>query len=303
MQNRQLIAIAGLVATIAFAAMAVVRLAGTESDPPFISGGQFEASGVVSVPGSQGVLFVDDSQRQQIFWMEMGPDGTQVGGVTPVALGADVMDPEGITANSTHFFVVGSQSKPTGSEGDGLARFRFDRTSRRVSGVERITGLKGWLAGKVAELRGFEGRSGDDALNIEGLAWDPAGQRLLLGLRSPVVDGQALIIPLSLINPAAAFTTTNLRVDGGKAIRLALGGAGIRSIEYDEVAKAFQVIAGDEGKRDWRLVEWNGQAPGTLREVTTFAKHLKPEGVARAMLQGRPVRVIVFDTSRVSVFN
>lgn len=303
MQNRQYIALFGLLTTIAFAALCVVRLAGAESDPPFIAGGQFEASGVVHVPGTQGVLFVDDSQRQQIFWMEMGPDGSQVGGVTPVALGADVMDPEGITANATHVYVVGSQSKATGSEGDGLVRFRFDRTTRRAMAVDRITGLKGWLAGKVAELRGFEGRSGDDALNIEGLAWDPIGQRLLLGLRSPIVDKQALVIPLKMVDPAAPFTVGNLRVDGDKAIRLSLGGAGIRSLEYDTVTKMFQVISGDEGSRDWRLLEWNGQSTGTVREVATFAKHLKPEGVTRANLRGRPVRVIVFDTSRMSILN
>lgn len=303
MRNRQLIPIIGLLATIAFATIAVVRLAGKESDPPFIAGGKFEASGVVSLPNSQGVLFVDDGQRQQVFWMELGPDGTQVGGVTPVALGADVMDPEGITANPTHVFVVGSQSKATGSEGDGLVRFRFDRATRRASMVDRITGLKGWLAGKVPELRGYGGRSGDDGLNIEGLAWDPVGQRLLLGLRSPVVDGQALVIPLKMIDPAAPFTAANLRVDGSKAIRLALGGAGIRSIEYDTVAKAFQVIAGDEGASDWRLLEWKGEGTGNPAVVTSFAKHLKPEGVTRAMLRGRSVRVVVFDTSRVSVMD
>jgi hypothetical protein len=35
-------------------------------------------------------------------------------------------------------------------------------------------------------------------LNVEGVAWDRQKRRLLLGLRSPVVNGHALVVPLKL---------------------------------------------------------------------------------------------------------
>lgn len=306
MKHRELIPIAGLAATIAIAVGCVVQLAGQSADPRTIAGGRFESSGVAYVPDSRGVLFVDDGQRQQIFWMELTADGAQHGSAVPVSLDADVTDPEGITSNRTHFYVVGSQSKTTGSDGDGLVRFRFNARTRQAEGLERVQGLKAWLAANVAELRGADRQKGKQALNIEGLAWDPINQRLLMGLRTPIIDGHALVVPVTLIDPAAPLTAANLRVDGGKAIRLALDGAGIRSLEYDETTQSFHVIAGagsNKGDGDFRIMEWKGEGPDGLRELARFPGKLKPEGITRAMLDGKPTRVVVFDTGRYTLLN
>ena len=141
----------------------------------------------------------------------------------------------------------------------------------------------------------------DGGINVEGLAWDPNGGRLLLGLRSPVVQGQALIVPLKLRNPQGAFSFENMEVEGRKAIRLPLGGAGIRSMEYDELRKTFQLITGagpDAEKIDFKLWEWsgNGESP-RLREAETFDRSLKPEGITRVSAGDQNFIFIVFDTS------
>jgi len=137
--------------------------------------------------------------------------------------------------------------------------------------------------------------------NVEGLAWDARGGRLLLGLRSPVVDGHALVVPLRLRDPRGAFSHDNLEVEGAKAIRLPLGGAGVRSIEYDESAKAFRVITGagpNSEKLDFKLWKWDGDAARpALRETGAFDRRLKPEGVTRVSSAGRDFTFIVFDTS------
>lgn len=71
--------------------------------PRPIAGGPFEASGVAYVPGTTGVLFADDHESRAVFWMELGPDGTQKG------------------------------------RGEaGLVRFRFDPHSGRVTGGEQV---------------------------------------------------------------------------------------------------------------------------------------------------------------------
>jgi hypothetical protein len=107
----------------------------------------------------------------------------------------------------------------------GLVRFRFDAQGRRVQGTESVAGLKRFLAENVAELRGMENRKyKDGGINVEGIAWDARGRRLLLGLRSPVVDGQALVIPLRLRDPQGVFSAANLEVEGGRAIRLPFNG-------------------------------------------------------------------------------
>jgi hypothetical protein len=270
-----------------------------------ITGGLFEASGVAHVPGSNQLLFVDDGRTREIFLMEITGAGAQSGPATRIPLAANVTDLEGITWDGRHFYVVGSQSKDTGFDGDGLVRFTFDAAGRRADSVERIRGLKAWLAANVTELRGTERRIGDHVLNIEGIAWDPDGGRLLLGLRAPVIDGLALIVPIRLLDAKAAFSLENLRVDG-PTIRLDLGGEGIRSIEYDDRAKAFRIFTGatlNEEDREFRLVEWDGKSGSLPREISRFSRLLKPEGIARADLDGRSISVIVFDTGGFTVMD
>ena len=262
-----------------------------------IAGGEFEISGVAHVPGSNQVLVLDDDTTGEIFLVEVAQDSTQLGDAVPVPLGTDVTDMEGITFDGTYFYVVGSQSKPTGFDGIGLIRFRFDPVTRRVSDLETIGNLKEWLADNVAELRGTARQIGDHVLNIEALAWDPVGSRLLLGLRAPVVDGQALVVPVRLIDSAGPFTRDNLRADG-PAVRVDLGGDGIRSLEYDPAAKAFRLITGatlNEETRDFRLVEWSGRDGTPVRDIALYSRKLKPEGIANAELHGNRTKVLVFD--------
>jgi hypothetical protein len=276
---------------------------GSADSTTVIAGGPFEPSGVVHVPESNYLLFVDDGRAREILLMELAADGRQVGDAIPIALHAEVTDPEGITTDGKYFYVVGSQSKKTGFEGDGLVRFTFNPTNRQIENVERIQGLKAWLAASVPELAGTAKQIGDEVLNIEGLAWDPVNGRLLLGLRTPQAGGAALILPIKLADSALPFSEENLRFDG-PAIRVNLGGAGIRGIEYDAARKAFQVIGGaglDEESRDFQVSEWSGEPAAEPVGGLTYSRDLKPEGFTRAMVGGRSMSVIVFDVGRFSV--
>lgn len=63
-------------------------------------------------------------------------------------------------------------------------RFRYNPNSQSAESVETTSDLKRFLIENVSELRDMESvKAKDDGINIEGLAWDPAGNRLLLGLR------------------------------------------------------------------------------------------------------------------------
>ena len=95
----------------------------------------------------------------------------------------------------------------------------------------------------------------------------------------------------------------NLTVDG-PTLRIALEGAGIRGIEWDAVAGAFLVIAGasmDDENRDFRVFEWDGRSRRPLREIATYRRVLKPEGIARGVVGGAPARIVVFDVGHVAV--
>lgn len=266
------------------------------------AGGTFEASGVVQVPGKDSVLFVDDGRTNEVFWMRLTEDRKQAGAINPIKLSASIIDLEGITSDGDYFYVVGSQSKAKGGDLTGLARFKFDENNKQAADTQAIDGLKNFLADNVAELRGMHKRKySDGGINVEGLAWDPRSNRLLLGLRSPVVDGQALVVPLKLRDPQGAFSSANLEVEGQKAIRLPLGGAGIRSIEFDKERATFQLITGagpNSENMDFKVWEWSGNGePPTLRETDKFDRRLKPEGITRVSAGDQSFIFIVFDTS------
>ena len=83
-----------------------------------------------------------------------------------------------------------------------------------------------------------------------------------------------------------------------------LNGAGIRSIEFDEVSRSFVLITGaalNEETRAFQVLEWNGDTTSPPRDVAAYDRTLKPEGMTRGVLEGRSVRVLVFDTSRFAV--
>jgi hypothetical protein len=286
-------------ATLALVACGDPRAHSQESFNPFgrpqpIAGGKFEASGVVHVPGTSGFLFVDDSRTREVFWLDLTSEGVQKGAPVPIPLGLEIVDPEGITSDGKYIYVVGSQSKPRGLPGVGLMRFVYSPARRQIHGVESIRELASFLTAALPELRGVE-------LNIEGLAWDQGRNRLLLGLRAPLRNGQALVVPLALLKPDGPLTTANLRIE--RPIALQLNGGGIRSIEYDTARGAFLVISGsssDNEERDFRVLLWPGTpTTGSLPTVLArFADNLKPEGIAKATLQGSEATMIVFDASR-----
>lgn len=293
---------AAVVAVVVRTALRGVSLAVSPARITAFSGGTFEASGVAHVPGTDSVLFVDDDRPNEVFWMRLGEDRKQAGAIKAIDIATSIIDLEGITFDGEYFYVVGSQSKSKGADLAGLARFTFDAANQRAVGTQSASGLKKFLADSVAELRGLENTKYDDGgINVEGIAWDPRNKRLLLGLRSPVVEGNALVVPLKLRDPKAALSFDNLEVEGRKAIRLPLGGAGIRSIEWDESRKAFYLITGagpNSERMDFKTWEWSGNdATPALRELETFDRRLKPEGITRVSTGARDFIFIVFDIS------
>jgi uncharacterized protein YjiK len=273
-----------------------------ESDPAVISGkifqgGAFEASDVISVPGTDGVLFVDDNRADEVFWMRLDQEGNQVGEIKPIKIGVSVDDPEGITFDGSWFYVVSSQSGTKVEETNALVRFTFDSQTQSVKEVESVGGLYQFLTDTAPELKECAGRKGKKGtINIEGLAWDPIQGRLLLGLRDPDISEQALVVPLRLRDPNARLSIENLTLAQPNAIRLSLDGSTIRSIEYDGSLNVFQIISGaPEGKKktDFKLWEWDGKS--SPREKVTLNSKLKPEGVTRVSIGGHDFIFIVCD--------
>jgi len=275
----------------------------------------FEPSGVVAVPGTDGVLIVDDSRPGEIIWMQVDASGQQVGDrLKVIPLGATVEDSEGITTDGTYFYIVGSQSKLEAGKSGGLLRFTFDASTQTVTRAEAMTGLREFLIEKVPELKAFaDVKASDGGLNIEGIACDPdpSQRRLLLGLRSPQVNNKALLVSLKIPDPNLPLTAENLQLAAPSVIQLSLGGLGVRDIQYDSRLKAFLIISGapeHHEKTAFTLWEWNGDADQSKteaqpREETGLDAKMKPEGVTYMRVAGKDFIFIVGDAGGYSKYD
>jgi hypothetical protein len=93
-------------------------------------------------------------------------------------------------------------------------------------------------------------------LNIEGMTARPDGA-LLLGLRSPLLDRRAVLLPF--LNPDAVIEGREpARFDA--PIALDLQGNGIRDVTYDAARRVFVVLGGASGRgRGRALYVWSGR--------------------------------------------
>ena len=273
--------------------LSVVAIAGigpgAPSSPRPIAGGRFEASGVVGIRGTTAALFIDDSRPHEVFWMQLNREGQQEGSAVPLPLGVDIFDPEDIATDGTAFYVVSSLSKES-TEAADVVRFTLDLEAKRVRHVQTLRGLRAQVTRALSELQ-VRG-----APDVEGLAWDPRGKRLLVGFRSPLKGADALVIPLQLRDGERA---AEMKATAGEAIHLPLGGAGIRGLGFDDRAQQFLVISGaadNGGAIPFRVLEWEGPSSPKTRELTRFAADMKPEGISPISLGERTAKLIVFDT-------
>lgn len=129
----------------------------------------------------------------------------------------------------------------------------------------------------------------EGGLNIEGLAATPEGT-LLIGLRNPLHQGRALLIPL--LNPGEL-------IDGGRArfgapVEINLDQRGIRSIE--RVGASYVIAAGptaDAGS--FALFRWSGRAGEAAAMITGIdLRDLRPEALF-AIPGGKSVQVLSDD--------
>jgi len=124
----------------------------------------------------------------------------------------------------------------------------------------------------LASAAGLAARA-PGALNIEGLCATPDGT-LLIGFRSPVPQGRALLLPL--LNPAEVVLGQQARF--GPPIELRLGGFGVRDMAL--VNGRYVIIGGASGSGGQeRLFFWDGNSDEANEVNAARFKGLQPEVV------------------------
>lgn len=263
--------------------------------------GVFEPSAVQQLPDGR-FLVVEDEKAHPLSVFRVDPDGA----VETTALSADAWqldDLEGLAADSAgRLYAITSHSR----DGDGdeqaernqLLRFRVDGNG--LQDVRRTSQFKTALvaahpvfADAVAE-RDVKGRGG---LNVEALEINPRSGALMVGLRSPVMDGRAVIITIA--NPDAVFDEDQAMRIAPELITLDLGGDGLRGMAFLADLNGYLLISGPTAKLKvpFRLWFWRGDVSHLPQVVQArdIAGFEHAEGICPAIIGGQAKIVLVSD--------
>jgi hypothetical protein len=273
----------------------------------------YNASGVVQV-GPRRFVFVDNRDSAALFEFALDADGAQVGPIERrplVGVGQGHLgDPEGLTRvdlNGETFLVAASSLCLTaGKVNDGLVRVRY--TPEGDLQAEAMDGFRSWLlsqdraldeAGAVEPDRG--------GLNIEGLAWDPGSNALLLGQRGPAEPGHISMIRVPVGVGATAWTTAALSPPTVLLARLpqSPGTQGIRDISYDDQTGDFLILIGRSLSGDdapFQLCAWTRGSDDVRLIDVKFDRKMKPEGVTTFSSGGKRKILVVDDAGGYAVF-
>ncbi|RPH39463.1 MAG: DUF3616 domain-containing protein [Desulfobulbaceae bacterium] len=261
----------------------------------------YEPSGILQLADGR-LLLVEDERTDPFSLCRLEEeDGQLVIGPPVYCRGAGIADDlEGIAHGPDDWlYAITSHSRTeSGTAESGrqkLLRFKVDEEGR----IRQYQEYNDLLMVILTALKGLDADL--DSLNIEGLGTSRDGKQLLIGLREPVVEGEALI--LSLENPEGLFErgeTPQLKPD---IIRLWLQGGGIRSIEYIEKLAGYLIaneIEYEGGKVRAALWFWDGIAghPACRLEFPSSGKLKNIEGVTLVVTQGRSLLLLVCDDGK-----
>lgn len=279
----------------------------------------YNASGVAALPDGR-FLFVDNNAGRAVYTFHLDEHRRLVSPPrrAPFDLkGPPPADLEGLTlalaGERPLLFGISSLSakkKGKAPEVGTGALVRITVDGENVS-AETMPGFRDWLVGRLPELAAAAGLEADaGGLNVEGLAWDPWRNMLLLGFRTPLSDGRPLVLPLRIRDLAGPWTPANL--EAFEPIRLAVDGAGegasIRGLEYDPVRGGFLVLLGNAvsgGKTPFRLAFWDGGDDGRTEPLPGlfFSPKAKPESVTRVRTAQGDFLLLVDDGGGFSVID
>jgi hypothetical protein len=169
--------------------------------------------------------------------------------------------------------------------------------------AEVLWGFREWIVENAPELGKSPRHLPDDGgLNVEGLGWSSAEQVLLLGVRTPVIEGKPLVLRVRLKEVDGPWHLSNFEMLPPVLLGIKddRGEQGIRTIGFDPACSAWLIVAGNStsaSKAPCTLYAWDGNAQGIVRhyENVRFHKRMKVEGVTHGTAGGRGAIVFVDD--------
>lgn len=270
--------------------------------------GIFEPSAIQQLPDGR-FLVAEDEKSHPFSLLKIDPEGK----ASSVPLRPGLLefnddfwkldDLEGVALDrSGHIYALTSHSRNSSGEEkmarDKLVRFRIQGDS--VVEPLVVKGLKPALAAAhpvLATAAGVLDVKNDGGLNIEALEISPDQQHLLIGFRSPLLDGRAIIARLE--NPAAIFDAGEHPRISAALTSLDLGGEGIRGMAYLPSLSGYLLISGPVAREQvqFKLWFWRGRPGDPARRVSVpgLQGFEHAEGVSPAVIGGRQRIIFVSD--------
>lgn len=280
----------------------------------------YEPSGAAQMADGR-IIIVEDEKEQPFDILAFNPDGsfsersfTSKGEPQIDAAGGafeKLDDLEGVTVDHRGYvYAITSHSRTSrGKEKaarEKLIRFRVD--GDRLHDPVVVTGLKTRICARfpflreAAEVLDVKGGRG---FNIEGFTFDGEKSRLLIGFRTPLHGGKAVIVAID--NVDGVFDRGEAPAIAAEAIFLDLGGEGIRAMTYDPKLRGYLIVSRREriapkdadvaGERPFRLWLWNGMPEEKPRRaaISGLTGLGRAEGIAPLRRNGEARLLIVSD--------
>lgn len=218
-------------------------------------------------------------------------------------------DMEGVARkpDDSWIYVITSYSGSKKKRRRRLVRFQVQKNGNitGMESAENAVQLKDTI--RACLRKRFNSLPKKFAFNIEGLSWSADAKELLIGLRSPVIEGQAIILRTSGIEKA--FSNGSITFPNKDIATLDLHGGGVRAMAYISDLGGYLLVSGKgkeavkdhKGKgrnKGYYLWFWDGRKPA--REILRFPKttgiprdEIQPEAVCEVVLPDGITRTVL----------
>jgi hypothetical protein len=259
--------------------------------------GIYEPSGVVQLANGE-LIIIEDNTGSPLWVLEPRLEGSGLAltAKRKIVLQTNYDDLEGIAVGKNNdLFLITSHSNTR----DGVRKKKREKLLKidlqREPPMEESTGrLLTLLTTRLSNELGMDQQH--PQINIEGLSFDHKKERLLIGLRSPMVEGRSII--MELVNPQKAVSDKTSPIIGEFVAQLDIQG-GIRAICYDHLQNRYILaneIEGGDGKNFSALWDWNGGTAAPVRLNVLGIPRLKNiEGVSIIRWKEKDYLLLVCD--------
>lgn len=265
----------------------------------------FEPSGAAQLTDGR-VIIVEDERRNPLSIIKFDATGGEtsthlseksfIRSLFKQTLLGKIEDIEAVTIDGDFLYVVTSQSADTNGNREAarecLAQFTVQ--DNVIKHAKLVGKVRHSILDHYPTVKKHHKKQN---LNIEAMAFDPIDQHLLLGLRSPVIENDTVL--LAVTNPIDAFLQGSDFEFTKEPVRLNLAKGGLRSMAYVEHYNGYLMVSRREDKKGkaFKLWLWNPRNDTNPRRVRINVNlDLKSvEGICPVVISNTPLLLLVYD--------